>query len=73
MSDDHYGEGARFLRRVLLTLSPLPKDVVVSEFNAMFPESGPATFDYSAMATLGVYLKVRWPPVSAVHLHTIIK
>ena len=62
MSDDHYGEGARFLRRVLLTLSPLPKDVVVSEFNAMF-----------AMATLGVYLKVRWPPVSAFHLHTIIK
>ena len=60
VSNDQYGEGAKFLRSVMLTLSPRPKDVVVSEFNAMFPESrrDPACWDYSAMASMGVFLKV---------------
>jgi hypothetical protein len=51
------------MHNVMLTLSPRPKETVVQEFKAMFPENrrDPACWDYSAMKAEGITLEVRFP------------
>ena len=60
VTNDRYGMGAEFIRSVMLTLSMIPKDRVLAEFEARYPPGrpDPECWKYPEMAAEGIYLTV---------------